>query len=384
MARLARVVAEAIVHHYGRQELLRRLAHPFWFQSFGAVTGMDWHSSGITTSLIGALKRGLGPVERELGIYVCGGRGRHSRQTPGELAAVGAATGIDGDALARTSRLVAKVDSAAVQDGFDLYLHCFVVTDTGTWTVVQQGMNGDRRQARRYHWLSEGLASFVENPHTAIDGPNQGVIVNLTDERARRSRSAQLELIASPDRIVAAVRRAAPPPEPRTLPLPHLQMPAHHDVRPGDVVLRRLHAAIAAATERGPTDYADFLLTPGVGSRTVLAVARAADVIHGAPYRFSDPGRFAFALGGKDGRPFPVPLRVYDDTIRVLRQAVDAARLSNGDRLAAVKRLDDQARLLERAVEGPTFGEIVADERGSSPQYGGRSVHGRAQRIGDA
>jgi hypothetical protein len=307
---------------------------------------------------------------------VCGGRGRHSRLTPQELLRVGEATGLDGDGLAATSRLVAKVDSAAVQDGFDLYLHSFVVTDTGTWTVVQQGMNGERRQARRYHWLSEGLESFVERPHTAIDGPNQGVIVNLTDARARSSRSAQLELIAAPDRVVAAVKRQ---PEPETLPLPHLQMPAHHALRSGDVVLRRLHAALAAAAERGPTDYADFLLTPGVGRRTVLAVAMAAEVIHGAPYRFSDPGRFAFALGGKDGHPFPVPLRVYDDTIRVLRQAVDAAKLSNGDRLAAVKRLDDQARRLERAASGPTFDQIVAEERGSSPRYGGRSVHSAAR-----
>ena len=166
MARLGRVVAEAIVHHYGRQELLRRLAHPFWFQSFGAVMGMDWHSSGITTSVLGALKRGLGPVEWELGLHVCGGRGRHSRKTPDELVAVGSRVGFDGAALAKASRLVAKVDSAAVQDGFDLYLHGFVVADDGSWTVVQQGMNTGRRQARRYHWLSENLESFVDEPHS--------------------------------------------------------------------------------------------------------------------------------------------------------------------------------------------------------------------------
>ena len=155
-------MSEAIVHHYGRDELLRRLAHPFWFQSFGAVMGMDWHSSGITTSVIGALKRGLTPLSRELGVHVCGGRGAHSRKTPDELTAIGNRVGIDGAGLAKVSRLVAKVDSAAVQDGFDLYLHGFIVTDDGHWTVVQQGMNGDDRQARRYHWLSEGLTSFVE------------------------------------------------------------------------------------------------------------------------------------------------------------------------------------------------------------------------------
>jgi len=170
MTRLGAVMSEAIVHQYGRDELLRRLAHPFWFQSFGAVMGMDWHSSGITTSVIGALKRGLAPLSNELGIHVCGGRGKHSLQTPRELVAIGERVGFDGSALAKTSRLVAKVDSAAVQDGFDLYLHGFIVTNDGQWVVVQQGMNGDRKQARRYHWFSEGLKSFVEEPHSAIDG----------------------------------------------------------------------------------------------------------------------------------------------------------------------------------------------------------------------
>src|SRR5678816_2564197 len=195
MTRLGAVMSEATVHAYGRDELLRRLAHPFWFQSFGAVMGMDWHSSGITTSVIGALKRGLAPLAGELGIHVCGGRGRHSRATPGELVAIGERVGFDGSALARSSRLVAKVDSAAVQDGFDLYLHGFIVTDDGRWVVVQQGMNGDRRQARRYHWLSEGLQSFVDAPHAAIDGVDQGVIVNLTDRRAQASRRHQLDLL---------------------------------------------------------------------------------------------------------------------------------------------------------------------------------------------
>ena len=207
MARLGAIIAEAIVHHYGRDEFLRRLAHPFWFQSFGAVMGMDWHSSGITTSVIGALKRGLGPQSRELGLNVCGGRGSHSRATPQELIAIGERVGFDGAALAQASRLVAKVDSAAVQDGFDLYLHGFIVADDGQWVVVQQGMNGESRLARRYHWLSEGLTSFVEAPHAAIEGEAQGEIVNLTDRRAEASRRGQLDLLSDlgPDRIVSEV-----------------------------------------------------------------------------------------------------------------------------------------------------------------------------------
>jgi uncharacterized protein len=203
MASLGAIITQAVVHHYGRDEFLQRLSHPFWFQSFGAVMGMDWHSSGITTSVTGALKRGLMPLQGELGIYVCGRRGKRSRCTPDELTAIGERTGLDGQALTRANRLVAKVDSAAVQDGFELYLHGFFVTDDGKWTVVQQGMNGERRQARRYHWHSESLRSFVDEPHSAIDGPAQGEIINLTDRRAENSRTAQLDLLATlgPDGI---------------------------------------------------------------------------------------------------------------------------------------------------------------------------------------
>ena len=381
MTRLGAVVCEAIVHEYGRDELLRRLAHPFWFQSFGAVMGMDWHSSGITTSVIGALKRGLTQIAGELGVHVCGGRGRHSRQTPQELVAVGGKVGLDGAALATASRLTAKVDSAAVQDGFDLYLHGFIVTDEGRWVVVQQGMNGDRRQARRYHWLSEGLQSFVEAPHAAIDGAGQGVIVNLTDRRAEASRGRQLELLIThgPDGVVRELSRLGPKPPAAAgdqAVLPHLVMPDHHDVRPGDVIARRLHGTLAAAAERGPADFAELLLAPGVGARTVRALAMVAEVVHGAPCRFSDPARFSLAHGGKDRHPFPVPLKVYDRTIAVLKSAVHRAKLGHAEELATIKRLDDQARRLEAQATGPSVEAFIAEERARSHQYGGRSVFG--------
>jgi hypothetical protein len=382
MTRLGAVMSQAIVHHYGRDELLRRLSNPFWFQSFGAVMGMDWHSSGITTSVIGALKRGLTPLAGELGVHVCGGRGKHSRQTPQELNSIGERVGIDGANLARASRLVAKVDSAAVQDGFDLYLHGFIVTDDGHWVVVQQGMNGERRQARRYHWLSEGLTSFVDDPHSAIDGEGQGQIVNLADRRAEASRCAQLSLLSEmgPDRIVrelAALEGEAVEqvPEPQLL-LPHLVMPAHHDVRSEDVIPRRLHAAFAAAADRGPQDFPELLLTPGVGARTVKALAMVAEVVHGTPCRFSDPARFSFAHGGKDRHPYPVPLKVYDETIKVLKSAVQKAKLGREEELGALRRLDAQARMLERAATGPSVEQVIADEFAASPEYGGRSVFG--------
>ena len=385
MATLGVVVTQAIVHHYGRDEFLQRLSHPFWFQSFGAVMGMDWHSSGITTSVIGALKRGLAPLQGELGIHVCGGRGRHSRRTPDELMALGDRIGFDGQALTRASRLVAKVDSAAVQDGFDLYLHGFFVTDDGKWTVVQQGMNGDKRQARRYHWHSEGLKSFVDAPHRAIDGPAQGEIINLTDHRADQSRAAQLDLLSSlgPDGVTRefAALTQSPAAQPT---LPHLVMPAHHDVRSSDVFTRRLHGTLAAAAERGPVDFPELLLTPGIGARTVQSLAMVAEVVHGAPYRFRDPARFSLAHGGKDRHPYPVPIKVYDETIRVLKSAVQQARLGRDEEVQAIKRLDDQARALERTASGPSFEAVIAAELSASPSFGGRSIFGLEQDVAKA
>jgi len=388
MARLGAVLCEAVVIEYGRDELLRRLSHPFWFQSFGAVMGMDWHSSGITTSVIGALKRGLAPISRELGVHVCGGRGKHSRATPCELLAIGERTGVDGAALARASRMVAKVDSAAVQDGFDLYLHGFIVSDDGRWVVVQQGMNTASKQARRYHWLSEGLSSFLDDPHAAVEGPARGWIVNLADARAARSRSAQIGLLATmaPEGIARAFagieRDSAPPPAPgavagEQMAFPHLAMPDHHDVRGSDVVARRLHGALAAAADSGPRDFEQLLQVPGVGARTVRALALVAEVMHGTPCRFSDPARFSLAHGGKDRHPFPVPTKVMDHTIGVLKSAVRQAKLGRNEELAALRRLDAQARRLERDATGPSVEDYIARERRDSHAYGGRSIFGK-------
>jgi hypothetical protein len=387
MTRLGTIITEAIVLHYGRDEFLRRLAHPFWFQSFGAVMGMDWHSSGITTSVLGALKRGLSPRAHELGIYVCGGRGAQSRKTPSELIAIAERTGFDGHRLASTSRLVAKVDSAAVQDGFDLYLHGFITTQDGNWVVVQQGMNGERGQARRYHWLSEGLKSFLDSPHAAIEGRDQGIIMNLADTRARPSRDAQLELLEDigPDGIIRELNKIYPSEKAEQIvvqpqmDLPHLVMPMRHEVQEVDVNMRRLHGNLAAAAERGPKDFQELLLVPGVGPRTVSALAMVAEVVHGAPSRFSDPARFSLAHGGKDRHPYPVPIKVYDETIRVMKSAVQKGRLGHHEELLALQRLDEQARRLERYVTGPDLKEIIAGEFHRSHEFGGRSIFGHEE-----
>jgi hypothetical protein len=387
MASLGRVIVEAIVHEYGRDELLLRLAHPFWFQSFGAVMGMDWHSSGITTSVMGALKRGLAPIQRELGVYVCGGKGSHSRRTPEELVQMGERTGQDAAPLVQSSRLVAKIDSAAVQDGFDLYLHSFVATAEGHWCIIQQGMNETRREARRYHWQSEGLSGFFNSPHAAIEGRNVGAIVNLADVRAERSRAATLALVqGGPDQTINVLRRSRqsgnlalplfPEAEPSVPLLPHLDLPHHHDVRASDIMLKRLHSTLSAAADAGPRDFSDLLLTPGIGARTVEALAFVAEVVHGAPSRFADPARFSFAHGGKDGHPFPVPIKVFDETIGVLKRAVHRAKLGSTEGLAAIARLDAQARMLEGRVNGPDFESLLVNERALSASLGGRTVRG--------
>ncbi|MGD0835920.1 MAG: DUF763 domain-containing protein [Polyangia bacterium] len=379
MAELGRIMVEALTLEYGRDEVLRRLADPFWFQALGCVMGMDWHSSGITTSVLGALKHGLAEVEAELGIHVCGGRGRHARRTPDELRALGERASVDVDGLVRASRLVAKVDSAAVQDGFALYLHGFIVSDDGHWVVVQQGMNPERRQARRYHWLWDRAGSFVDQPHAAIAGlPGALPIINLTDHGAEAARRQTLSLaLSDPGQVVAQVERV-------------LAMPSHHDVRADNLDLRRLQAALHVVASQGPESFPELLLTPKLGQRTLFALALVAEVLRGTRSRFADPARFAFAHGGKDGHPFPVPLKVYDATLQTLRRAVGSAKLGQGDKLAALRRLDAQCRLAEAVAGDSRLPEscpspsplpaIVAHERHVSADLGGRTVSGHRPR----
>lgn len=362
MTTMGTAIVESVVHHYGRGALLSRLSDPFWFQALGSVMGMDWHSSGITTSVMGALKRGLNPRAHELGVYVCGGRGQHSRRTPDELRDVAARVSLDGDALARTSRLTARIDNNAVDDGFQIYLHAFVVTVDGEWAVVQQGLNANSRLARRYHWHSATVRDFVADPHAAIVGESAGIIRNLVDGRASAARDALLAIARSdPSDVLTAVRR--------------LEMPAHHDVRRQDVNERRLGAVLALAHERDLRDFANFLLLEQLGPRTLQSLALVAEVVHGAPTRFEDPARFSFAHGGKDGHPFPVPLQVYDESVAVLRRALNAARVGHTEKLEGFKRLDAFARAIETGAQPhANVGRVMAHERAISPQHGGRTV----------
>lgn len=367
MALLGSAIVETIIIEYGKNEVIRRLSDPFWFQSLGAVMGMDWHSSGITTSVMGALKKAINPRSRELGIYICGGKGKFSRETPNELLKIGNLTGLDADYLVRCSKLTAKVDNTAIQDGFQLYLHNFILTDEGEWTVVQQGMSDFSSTARRYHWHSADIKSFVEEPHTFIYGKNQGQILNMTDANAKGARNAIMEMSKeSPEKMLREIK--------------HLIMPNHHDVRQKDVDMKRLGTTLWLAHDTQPKDFEDLILLQGVGPRTLQSLALVSEVIYGTPSRFTDPARFSMAHGGKDGHPFPVPTKVYDEAITVLRKAIDRSKLGNDDKRQAVKSLTKIAQNAEKDfIADGNLQDWMDKERRDSWKYGGKTVFGDAK-----
>ncbi len=367
MSLLGGAIVEAIVIEYGRSALLQRLSDPFWFQSLGCVLGMDWHSSGITTSVMNALKKAVNKRSGELGVYICGGRGKSSLQTPVELLEVASKTGLNGDELVRHSRLSAKVDNTAVQDGFQLYLHSFVVTREGEWAVIQQGMNPNERMARRYHWLSSSLRSFIEEPHTSVCGRNQGLILNLTDKQAMPTKEGIIGLLQhEPDKLLREVS---------------IILPRHHEVRAEDVNMKRLGAALILAHETNVADMESLLMLEGVGPRTLQSLTLVSEVVHGTPSRFSDPARFSFAHGGKDGHPFPVPTRVYDETIEIFDKAIHQSRLGDKDKLDALKNLSRISQEMEKKyVPNNYFDDWVQHERDTSYQHGGKTVFGDAKK----
>ena len=364
MAKLGLAIVQNILLDYGKDDLLRRLSDPFWFQSMGAVMGMDWHSSGITTSVMGALKRAVNPHSKELGIYICGGKGKYSRQTPDELLRISDKTGLDGNYLVRCSKLSAKVDNTAIQDGFQLYTHNFILSDTGKWTVIQQGMSDASSTARRYHWHSDSLTSFVDDPHTSIYGKSTGLILNMADKQADISRKGIMQIASEkPEYMLKEINK--------------LMLPSHHDVKAKDVDLKRLGAVLWLAHEKSPADFEDLLLLQGLGPRTLQSLVLVSEVIHGTPSRFKDPARFSFAHGGKDGHPFPVPTKVYDETIATLQNAVYKAKLGQTETTEAIKRLTRVAQDAERDfIPNANFDKVIEEERKNSYKYGGRTVTG--------
>ena len=362
MEKLGLAITQVIVDEYGQDQFLTRLSDPFWFQSFGAALGMDWHSSGITTSVMGALKRSINPVAHELGLYVCGGRGKHSRKTPDELLQVSNSTGLDGNTLVKASKLAAKVDNSLLQDGFQLYLHSFIVTKDGNWAIVQQGMNQGNSMARRYHWQSKNVKSFVLNPHSAIEGRNQGEILNLSDGKAIDAQHSIVDFTNyNPDKQLSELR--------------HLVMDRQHEVLSKHVNSKRLASALLMAHEKQYRDFVPLVLQQGIGPRTMQSLALVSELIYGKPTRFDDPARYSFAHGGKDGHPFPVLTKTYDETIETMQYLVNKAKADISDKRAAFKSLHQFVQNIERTAKPKVdVDEVIAWERRNAKHYGGRTV----------
>jgi hypothetical protein len=365
MKQLAVPVVEAILLQHGKAGFLARISDPFWFQSFAAVIGMDWNSSGATTAVMSALKQSLNPVSKELGLYVCGGKGKASLKTPHELKIVGNKTGLDGELLANASKLTAKVDNTAIQDGFQLYLHNFIISDEGHWSVIQQGMQTKNRKARRYHWHSENVKSFVEEPHTAICGLNaQQQIINLVDKKAIPTQKGILNITKEhPDKILKE--------------LPHLLMPSYCDVKAKDIDIKRLGSILWLSQEMETQTFEELLLLKGLGPRTLQSLTLVSEVIYGTPSRFTDPARFSFAHGTKTAKPFPVLTKVYDETIQTLKTAVETAKIDRSDKLNAIAKLSKLSQQLENNFEAnDRFEDILQKERNEAHKHGGRTIKG--------
>jgi hypothetical protein len=329
MVPLSREIVIFIAAEFGRDEVLRRLSDPYWFQAFGCVLGFDWHSSGLTTTVCGALKEGLRGTENELGLFVAGGKGATSRKTPGEITAACERIGRDPEPLVYASRMSAKVDNAAVQDGYQLYHHSFVFTAKGEWCVVQQGMSDETAMARRYHWLSDALQSYVNEPHAAVCCDASAATLNLVAADSAAVRSAVATLAAEkPDTTLRALTH-----------LPLLEMPRRHHVATDDIDPRYLRKVLLRTYESAPKNFEALLSIEGVGAKTLRALALTSELVYGTQASRKDPARYSFAHGGKDGTPYPVDRKTYDKTIEVLRCALNSAKIERTEKVRAFRRL---------------------------------------------
>ena len=331
MVRLGREITAALVLEFGPREVLIRLSDPYWFQALGAVLGFDWHSSGVTTTVCGALKEGIRGQEHDLGLFIAGGKGATSRQTPVEIGNYAPYLSVDPQPLVYASRMAAKVDSVAVQDGYTLYHHVFVFTREGEWCVVQQGMNSDTRYARRYHWISSAVSDFVCEPESAIccDCREESVLDLIAADSGKCRQAVALLSREKPERLLAELKAVR-----------GLELPERHPIKMEDIHPDRLQKIFLSTYDRQPGDFKKLLEMPGVGAKTVRALSLLAELLYGAPASFSDPARYSFAHGGKDGHPYPVDLESYGKSISFLETAVRRARVGDGDKLKSLRSLE--------------------------------------------
>ena len=330
MAKLAREITIAITTEFGPEEMLHRLSDPFWFQAFGCVLGYDWHSSGVTTTVCGALKEGIKGLETDLGLFVAGGKGKTSRKTPTEIEGVGHLLKSNTSSLVYASRMAAKVDNSALQDGYHLYHHTFLFTKNGSWSVVQQGMNEGNHYARRYHWLGEKVTDFVCEPHSAICSQARGEALNLVAAESEPARDTitQIATEEKPEEIVSQLKK-----------LKALDLPSRHHLSLVDIHPDRLHKTLLITYEHQPENFENLLSLEGVGPKTLRALGLISGLIYDVPVSLRDPARYSFAHGGKDGHPYPVDRETYDKSIEILHQALERAKVGDKEKIAALRRL---------------------------------------------
>ncbi len=329
MKKLAREITLVIANEFGPEEFLRKISDPFWFQALGCALGFDWHSSGVTTTVCGALKEGVNGIEKDVGIYAAGGKGGASRKTPSEIEGFCNSLSRNPENLVYASKMSAKVDSSAVQDGYQLYHHCFYFTKDGFWTVVQQGMNETNRFARRYHWLGEKVNDFVVEPHSAICCDNTAKTLNLIATDSENSRKTSTLLTQEkPESLIKHIKK-----------IQTLKLPAHHPILPEDLNQKHLYRIFTKLYDRVPEDFETLIGMRGVGPKTIRALSLISELIYGQKPSFEDPARYSFAHGGKDGHPYPVDRENYDTSIEILKDAISQAKMGNREKMEAIKRL---------------------------------------------
>jgi uncharacterized protein len=364
MGKMGNAIVESIVENYGKSEVLTRMSDPNWFQALGAVMGMHWNSSGVTATVLGSLQRQINPRSKTLGLHILGGKGKRMGWTTKQINRVSDKHGLPGQELVHACNLTRRVDNNAVQDGYGLYQQYFILSDEGEWTSISQGMNRQTRRARRYHWHSPTVESFVNRPHTGIVGIEQQQVLNLVDGEASSLRNNMVALTKDrPGEVIEALRS--------------LELPDRHDVRKGDVNLARLGSVLNLAYNRDIEQFDDLVMMQGVGPRTLKALAMASEVIHGDATRFEDPARFSFAVGGKDGRPHPIDEKSFDETVSMLQNSVDSAKLGDKDKSAALKRLHKVAVAGESIGTPLDFlGELIESEWSHAENSGGKTFMG--------
>lgn len=366
MGLMGDAIVESIVYNYGKSEVLTRMSDPNWFQALGAVMGMHWNSSGVTAVVLGSLRKQINPKAHDLGLYILGGKGRQQSFTPRQIERVSETHGLPGNDLVKSCRLTGRIDNNAVQDGFDLYQQYFILSDEGEWTAISQGMNKQNRRARRYHWHSPTVRSFVAAPHTGIVGIEDQKILNLVDGEADMLRTNMVKLTKQrPQHVVEAMRER------------EAELPNRHDVRKEDINTARLASVLDLAYNRDIENFEDLVDMHGVGPRTLKALAMASEVVHGDATRFDDPARFSFAVGGKDGRPHPIDTQSFDETVSMLQDSVDKAKLGDKEKSGALKRLHNLA------VKGETKGipidfvnKLIEHEWQHAENNGGKTFMG--------